>query len=511
VGRTLLSRILVAVGLVLLASAVVTLLLGDARLLAGKLAVGLLALLAGAFLAGRAGLARLASARGFHFAAVTAVSGILLAASLGVATWVAHRRPLALDLTRQRIHTLSPDTLRTLGSLPVDVEVLAFLRPDDAAFAPAVETLRRYAERSPRFRWRTVDPYSSPELVRRHGVSDSGPRVVVAAGGETARIREITEESLTNALVRVTHPGRRRVYFTQGHGEPSPADAGRGGWSTAARALERENVELAPLRLAESGSVPADAAAVLVVGPRRRFLDPELAALADYATRGGHLGLLVEPETDTGLDPLLAALGVEAGNDMVVDPNPLSRLAGATPAMPVLRPTTSHPVSEPLADVGVVFPTARSLVALRGAAVRPVPLVLTSESAWAETDVPSVFSGTARLQEGEKVGPIPLAFAVEQAVPGSPPRVLRAVVAGDADFLSNGYQQLLGNLDLFLSMASWLADRDDRLVIRPRAREASRLALTEAQVRILKFVAIDLVPVALLLAGLAVWLARRER
>jgi ABC-type uncharacterized transport system involved in gliding motility auxiliary subunit len=60
-------------------------------------------------------------------------------------------------------------------------------------------------------------------------------------------------------------------------------------------------------------------------------------------------------------------------------------------------------------------------------------------------------------------------------------------------------------------MASWLADRDDRLVIRPRAREASRLALTEAQVRILKFVAIDLVPVALLLAGLAVWLARRER
>jgi ABC-type uncharacterized transport system involved in gliding motility auxiliary subunit len=168
-------------------------------------------------------------------------------------------------------------------------------------------------------------------------------------------------------------------------------------------------------------------------------------------------------------------------------------------------------VSEPLADVGVVFPTARSLVALRGAAVRPVPLVLTSESAWAETDVPSVFSGTARLQEGEKVGPIPLAFAVEQAVPGSPPRVLRAVVAGDADFLSNGYQQLLGNLDLFLSMASWLADRDDRLVIRPRAREASRLALTEAQVRILKFVAIDLVPVALLLAGLAVWLARRER
>ena len=510
-SRKLLSRILLAVGLVLVASAVITLLLGDARMLAAKVAAGLVAIAAGAALAGRSGLSRLAGARGTHFAVVTTVAGLLLAASLGVATWIAHRRPLAVDVTRQRIHTLSPDTVRTLETLPVDVEVLAFLRPDDAAYAPTVELLRRYAERSSRFRWRTVDPYANPELVRRHGVSDSGPRVVVTGGAETVRLREASEEALTNALVRVSHPGKRRVYFTQGHGEASPTDAGRQGWSTAARALERENVELAPLGLAQAGQVPADASAVLVVGPRRPFLDAERAALAAYAARGGHLGIFLEPEADAGLDPLLAALGVEAGNDMVVDPNPLSRLAGATPAMPVLRPTTSHPVSEPVAGVGVVFPTARSLVALRGGPVRPVPLALTSESAWAETDVASIFAGTARLQEGEKVGPIPLALAVEQRVSADPPRATRAVVAGDADFFTNGYQQMLGNLDLFLSMASWLTERDDRLVIRPRSREASRLALTEAQVGTLKFLAIDVVPVALLVAGLAVWLARKER
>ncbi len=509
--RTLLSRILIAVGLVVVASAVVTLLLGDARLLAWKVGLGLAAILAGAILSGRAGLSRLAASRGTQFAAVTAVTGLLLAAALGVAGWIAARRPLALDLTRQRIHTLSPDTVRALEGLPGDVEVLAFHRPDDAAFGPAVELLRRYGERTPRFRWRTVDPYQSPDLVRRHGVSETGPRVVVVSGPETARIRELTEESLTNALVRVTHPGKRRIYFTQGHGEASPADTARTGWSSAAKALEREGVELVQLRLADSGAVPADAAAVLVAGPRRRLLDPEVAALGAYAARGGHLGLFLEPEVDAGLDPLLAALGVEAGNDLVVDPNPLSRLAGATPAMPVLRPTATHPVSEPVSGLGVVFPTARSLVALRGAGTRPVPLALTSESAWAETDVASVFAGTARLEEGEKVGPIPLAFAVEQPLPGSPPRALRAVVTGDADFFTNGYQQLLGNLDLFLSMASWLADRDDRLAIRPRAREASRLDLTEAQVATMKFVAIDLVPVALLVAGLAVWLARRER
>ena len=51
--RSLAARILVAAGLVLLASAVVTLLLGDARLLFGKIGLGLVALAAGAALSGR--------------------------------------------------------------------------------------------------------------------------------------------------------------------------------------------------------------------------------------------------------------------------------------------------------------------------------------------------------------------------------------------------------------------------------------------------------------------------
>jgi ABC-type uncharacterized transport system involved in gliding motility auxiliary subunit len=84
------------------------------------------------------------------------------------------------------------------------------------------------------------------------------------------------------------------------------------------------------------------------------------------------------------------------------------------------------------------------------------------------------------------------------------------VVVGDADFASNGYQQLLGNLDLFVSAASWLAERDDRLTIPSRVREASRLSLTEAQVTTLKFVAVDVIPLLLLVTGLAVWLGRRS-
>lgn len=510
-GRRRAARLLAALGLVVLASTLVTFLLGTPRLVLAKAAVGLTALAAGLALSGAGGLRRFLSGRAAHFALFTATGTVLLVAGLAIAAWAAHRRPVAWDLTRNRIHTLSADSARTVGALPAEARVLAFYRQDEAAHGEARALLSRYAALSPRFRFEMVDPYRSPELVKRHRVTDAGPRLVVAVGTGEARVGELSEEAVTNALVRLSHPARRVVYFTQGHGEPPPRDAGREGTSTAVKALEAEGLEVSTLSLSGRGDVPPDAAAVLVAGPRRRFLDPEVAALARYVERGGHLGVFLEPEASAGLDPLLRALGIEAGDDIVVDPDPLRRLVGGSPVTPVLQPSAVHPVTAAVASVGVVFPTARSLVALAGSGPRPAPVALTSQSAWAETDLRSLYGSGARLDEGEKVGPLPLAFAVEWRAEGPPAREGRALVTGDADFFTNGYQQMLGNLDFFLSAVSWLAERDDRLVIRARNREASRLLLTEGQVATLKLVAVDLLPLALLGAGLAVWLVRRSR
>jgi ABC-type uncharacterized transport system involved in gliding motility auxiliary subunit len=501
----------VALGLLAIGSTLVTFLVGAPGHAAAKAGAGLAALLAGLALSGPGGVRRFLTGRAARYGVFTAVSTLLLVAALAVAAWIAARRPVAWDLTRERIHTLADDTARTVRALPGDVEVLAFYRADEPALAEARALLARYAALSPRFRWEVVDPYRSPEAVRRHRVTDAGPRLVARLGAEEARIAEPTEEALTNALVRLSHPGRRVIYFTQGHGEAALRDASRQGLSIAAGALEAEGLSVSPLSLPERGEVPADAAAVIVAGPRRRLLDAEVAALGRFLERGGHLGIFLEPESSAGLDPLLRALSVEAADDLVVDPDPASRAAGGSPLAPVLRTSSVHAVGASVASLGVVFPTARSLVALAAGPLRPVPVVLTSPTAWAETDLASLRGAGARQDEGEKVGPMPVAMAVEWRAEGEPPREGRALVAGDADFFSNGHQQMLGNLDLFLSAASWLAERDDRIAIRPRGREASRLLLTEAQAAAIRVVAVDVLPLLLLGAGLSVWLARRAR
>jgi ABC-type uncharacterized transport system involved in gliding motility auxiliary subunit len=514
------SRVLGWLGGLLLASTAVTLLFslelssGGRLTTAGVLVVskavlGLAAVAAGFALGEPGGVKRFFTGRAAHFGFFTAISALLVVLLLTVANWAAWKRPRAWDLTKNRIYTLSEDTQKTLAGLRDDVEAVAFYGQAEGSYAEAQELLRRYADRSPHFKYRMVDPWRSPEEVKRFAITDGGPRIVLRRGGAEARAREPSEQALTSALVQVTRSGKRKVYFTEGHGEPAPRDAGKAGYAAAVKALENEGYQVGTVSLLDKAEVPADASAVLVAAPRKAFLEPEVKALRDYAARGGRLGLYLEPEVNAGLDALLQDFGVEADEDMVVDPNPVSRLFGGTAVTPVVRPSAAHPITKDLAQTGVLLSTARSLVALRDAKSTPSPIALTGDTAWGETDVKSLYGKGARRDEGEKGGPLPVAMAAERTFPGG--KAARAVVVGDGDFFANGYQDLLGNLDFFMNGVNWLAEQEDRLTIRPRAREASRLFLSEAQATALKVVTIDLVPLALLGLGLAVWLVRRSR
>ncbi len=507
------ARVVGALGLVVLLSTVVTLFFGNAQFVVAKLALGLAGVVAGFAFGEAGGLRRFFTGRALQFGVVTAVSVVALVAVLGVANWVAYRRPRSWDLTKDRIFTLQADTVRTLKGLREDVRAVAVYRMDEEGYAQAEGLLRRYAALSPRFRYEMVDPYRSPERAKTYGVVAGGPRILLVAGDRKVPASGADEQGLTNALVKVTHSGSRKIYFTTGHGEPDARSDEPRGYGAFARGLAGEGYEVATLSLLDRADVPDDASVVVVAGARTAFLQAEAGALQRFAARGGHLGIFLEPDVEIGLDGLLKQYGIQADDDVVVDPSPAAQLLGS-PVSPIAQPSAAHAISRDLADTALVLPTARSLVGLTGAAVVPIPLALTGRDAWGETDLKGVFErGVARRDEGEKVGPLPLAMAAEQAVTGDPRRSdhARLVVAGDGDFFSNKYLQIGANRDFAMNAVGWLAEQEDRITIRPRSREASMVLLTDAQATALKFVTVDVLPVALLGLGLAVWMIRRSR
>jgi len=500
--KNVVSRVALGFGIALLASALAsTVLVGGTE--AGVQAVLGLAAIAFYFATNRGALGRTFAGRATLFYGVSGLTAVLLVAFLVAANFVAANKKITWDLTADGIHTLADDTVKTLRGLTEEVKVTAFFGAADPMHDQVKELLDRYQAESDKLVVEFVDPWSSPQLVQEKGIREGGPRVIFSHGASEARAAEVSEESFTNALVKVLRKGEKKVYVVAGHGERDYEDAhGQQGYGRAAKALADEGLTLQTLHLT-SGDVPADAAAVLILGPQKPFFEPEVEALRKYLADGGRLFVALEPgHDDPALEKLLEEHGFLFDDGIVVDP--LSRLMGGGAAIPVVQTYADHETIRGFA-LATLFPTARSITARGDATPRPTVLALTNPSAWAELDMTNP---QAQYDQGEKRGQLGLAAVLGKKEGDKETRIF---AVGDVDFASNQFSQQGGNGDFFLNAVNWLASQEDRITIRPKTREASRLVLTEADARLLNLVSINVLPMLVLGAGMSVWLVRRGR
>jgi hypothetical protein len=159
------------------------------------------------------------------------------------------------------------------------------------------DRLKLYAANSDgKFRWETVDLDSNPSRALRYGATTYGTIVLEAerAKGDVReeKVQDAEEETLTNALIRVTREGKRAVHFLKGHGEKDLASSERAGLSQLKAALEKVNYEAKDSSWPAS-QVPDDAAIVVVAGPDKDSTE-QVDALTKYVGRAGG-SCLVDP------------------------------------------------------------------------------------------------------------------------------------------------------------------------------------------------------------------------
>ena len=83
------------------------------------------------------------------------------------------------------------------------------------------------------------------------------------------------------------------------------------------------------------------------------------------------------------------------------------------------------------------------------------------------------------------------------------------VVIGDSDFVGNKYFNFSGNGDLFLNTASFLAEEENLISIRPKERKNSPLSLTRGQGMFILMLGI-LTPSLVVFIGIQTWWRRRR-
>jgi len=454
------------------------------------------------------------SANAFLYTAI--FLGILVLANL-----FSHAHSWRKDLTEGALFSLSSQSEKVLDGLKEDVEVLAFFQ--ESKGTKLEDLLKNYAQYSPRFQYRFLDPVRHPEKAKEFEVSTSDV-LVVRSGPRNTRIAETTEEAVTNAILKVARPEQKKICFLTGHGEKDLDGQDETGYQIARKALENENYLVDSLKLFLQPEVPEDCAVVVVAAPEKALEVGEQEALERYLKRGGDALFLLDPRSGPGLDRFLAKRGVKVGDNVVVDQVFRLFYGPALGVDPIVEDFGDHEITR---DFGgqVLLHMARSVELLENLApgVEGTSLAKTSEKSWGETDLDLFFQKSEVSQgEADLRGPVSVAVALTvdpsaaggQGVNSDPKdqgekKTAKIVVVGDSDFVNNEYIQKMYNADLFLNMVNWLSGEDAYISIRPKATRGSMLLMTPEQTQTIFFNSVLIFPELLLLIGLAIWWRRR--
>lgn len=461
-------------------------------------------------------LTRVFAGRSSAFAALEVAIVVGVLGALAVANWLAALSDVEWDFTRDKLFTLQEQSLRVARDLRQPVKIIGFFRSSDAQRTTLKDLVDLYRRASGKISLELINPDAAPPaLVREYGLGASGPRIVVTgANKQFAKVKQPTEEQLTNALLKVGDRPPRKVSFLTGHGEPSVSDdKSESGYQHAAAALHDEGYEVGALSLIDREQVPDDVAVLVIVAAEKPLFPNEVQAVKGYLDRGGRVVLLLEPGLEPGLQDLLVEYGIEVGDNLVVEPNPASRAFGFGPDAPVVQRFEDHPITEPLRGQAVMFYWARSVSPKLGARkVRTTTLLQTGPTSWGETRYRE--GGEVALDEADVPGPVPLAVAVTRdtmGVAGRRSDQARLVVVGDSSFAGNRFSAMGANGDLFANAVGWAAGEEDRITLRPKVRGASRMPLTEQQQYGIMFFSVNLLPLLILGFGFSVWAIRRRR
>jgi len=447
--------------------------------------------------------------------------------------YVASERNQKADLSFFRTARASASTKQLVAALDKPVEVTLFYPPASEVAEELAGYFGDLARASSKVSVTRVDQAVDPGKAKALGVSSNGA-VAIAAGSlreqlqipsklEAARGKLRTLDQDAYRRILAVSRGKRTVYLVQGHEERSFFV--RGNRSEAAslghfkELLAAQNLDAKDLGLAQGlgNEVPADAAAVLVVGPERPMLAEETAALLRYFRGGGRLLVAVDPEAATATAPLLAGLSLESSplplaNDRMFWARTHQKVDRTGIAVASYSP---HPALATLAQFGAQLPVVLlGATALDKVKVAPDPapsvdfIVKTDANAWSDKNGNFEFDKDGEQRKSYSVAAavsLPKGDGKEGAA-----QEARAFVLGDSDALSDLIIVNRANAIFAIDVIRWLLGEPE--VSGPvNSEEDVPVRHTRKQDVFWFYSTVFVAPALVLLAGWLVTRGRRKR
>jgi ABC-type uncharacterized transport system involved in gliding motility auxiliary subunit len=466
---------------------------------------------------------RLRESKQVRYGGYALLTSLGVVAALVLVNLLVDRFGVEVDLTENRLFTLSEQTFQVLDDLTSDVTVYQIATAGrENQLVDSV--LERYARRSQHVKLATLDPERNPGLASKY--EEEGqvrPGGLIVDGGDRFRLisqfdifnvnmqtRQANslslEQELTAALLYVTTGDLPTVYVLEGHGEMSLFQLGLAGLSVR-DLLENENYEVETLNLVSRDEIPEEVDVLLIVEPEQDLTADEVQRLDNWLRDGGRAVFALQGARRTplpNLTELLAGFGVELTQGIIVEG--AGRHTPDSPAF-LVPEMTNHEIVSPMrsARLFTVLPAASPIAELetKRRTLKVESFLDTSEGSFLRTDFTI---NSVERQEGEPNGPFSVGVAItDNDLDGYVKS--RLVVFSSVLFLTQPYQ---ANYDMLLNSLSWARSREESISIRAKSLRTFPLRITRLAALIISGVAVLLIPLAVFGGGLAVWLRRRH-
>ena len=493
---------------------------------------------------------RFFSGRTFRFGGTALlVTVILLVAMVALYTLI-RARSWRFDLTQTDQYTLTDaarDAITTYGADPTSpsIKIVAFYGLGQAGRRDRDTVLfDDYVTSSAnKISYEFLDPDRNPlvldEYTKPDGTKPGTGQLVVAKVGEGGAldianseiVDVITQEEITNAILRVSSSGDFRAYFLDvKDGLKLDDDGGSGlsalnnvlkdrlNWKTTQATLFGFSSPEAEFKLTDT----ADGIVLVIPGGTEPLPDDQLKQITDYVDKGGDLIVLADLSQEG--DSLATApnfstylfdhFGLRVNNDVVLD----LASSGGNAFMPLVTDfPLQNPISATLAQFGgaMLFPVTHTIEvnSTTPENVNAMAIARTSSASFAKTDIDALVRGDTNKGEDDKTGPLIVAAAAENTETGA-----RVVVFGSTGIATNDMAQLSGstinNLTAMWISMIWTTKYDEFAGEIPRVEDLQDtvpLLASPSELSNINLVTIILVPLGMLAIGVFVWWSNRER
>ncbi len=468
---------------------------------------------------------------GYAIAMTIGVITVVLLLNIAVTT-LDENFDLSLDLTANRVYSLTSQTDHVLDNLSQDIYIYTLFSPGrkDVTFDELIE---RYKGKSKFIHVENIDMVKSPGIVSYYeNVKDInltlGGAIISSSADPTDPAQSFKiidqydiygydsntesfslfkgEDAVTGAIMYILNPNIPKVWFLEGHGTISS------NWAEMRNYLEDENYDTGNISLVTNPESLEKDDILLVVGPTIDLSNDERETLLSFALDGGKIMFIFNPMTVNDLPnfkKILSHYNIVLEDGFVIEDLSNTNSYYYEPSYLVPK-YTNNEITTALksGSILMLLPISGAIdIGPKQNRITVNSLIESSDESFLE---PMTDDADYNMNEGAKTGPFPLAVSIEKNATSKEDAV-KIIVTMSENAFYNMSQMTAGNDEFFLNSISWLNPIEEDFYIRGKSLKTSVLYFqTSAQILTVIVIVCLVIPLAAFIAGIAVFLRRRH-